>query len=331
MDLPWLDGSTFAALCEELRVWKSNLPENYAFVERSMFMFRVSRHLDIFLMIHAYYHQCGTMLFSIFNPDHMPARRSPTMQQAPPDFLQHCSNEASSHARETTILIERLLKVEPEHVFRDPWFGLCIWDSTLALLASLQSRRDNTAYAPLVGECLRRNLIALRNTMGKIPLSKRIHKYCCAAIQDHGAAALAEIEPSDSDGVELDRRLYDGTHDIFKRRYPFLLPLKHHDSPEWEQLYKTTKAGVPGLDTADNTPSMAPTQPRAHAFDLGPGAADFGLSEEAQAQFLSGWPPLDDFQFWQGQQVPLSQTGGTPFSGRTTGSGTSGQRAPGPS
>ena len=331
LDLPWLDGSAFATLCEELRVWKSNLPDNYAFVERSMFMFRVSRHLDIFLMIHAYYHQCGTLLFSIFNPDHMPSTGSQTMQQAPPDFLQHCSDEAASHARETTILIQRILKVEPEHLFRDPWFELCIWDSTLALLASIPSRRANATYETIAGESLRRNLHALRNTRGKIPLAKRVYKYCCAAIHDHGASSLAEIEPSESDGIELDRRLYDGKHDTFKQRYPFLTPIKHHDSPEWAQLYKTTRPGVGapgGLATAESTPAMPPTQPRTHAFDLGPGA-DFTLSDEAQAQLLSGWPPLDDFQFWQGQQIPMSQPSGTPFTARNSGSGASEHRVQG--
>ncbi|KAH0531155.1 hypothetical protein TsFJ059_000023 [Trichoderma semiorbis] len=58
MDLPWLPGSNFSILCEELETWRRNLPANYAFVERHMYTFRVSRHLDIFLMIHAYYHQC---------------------------------------------------------------------------------------------------------------------------------------------------------------------------------------------------------------------------------------------------------------------------------
>ena len=124
--------------CEtDLINWRENLPKNYAFNERHMYMFRVSRHLDIFLMIHAYYHQSCILLFGIFLPDSLEPNLEPVAAQAPSEFLQDCREEFLFHAREISHLIQRILNIEPEHLFRDPWFSLCIWDGTCALLASI--------------------------------------------------------------------------------------------------------------------------------------------------------------------------------------------------
>ncbi|OPB36105.1 hypothetical protein A0O28_0108790 [Trichoderma guizhouense] len=92
MDLPWLPGSNFSILCEELETWRRNLPANYAFVERHMYTFRVSRHLDIFLMIHAYYHQCCIILFGAFVPEDVGSKIQRFVTQISPEFIQTCSD-----------------------------------------------------------------------------------------------------------------------------------------------------------------------------------------------------------------------------------------------
>ena len=171
--LPWLGGSYFQALCEELDIWRWNLPTNYAFIERHMYTFRVSRHLDIFLMIHAYYHQCYSLLFGAFVPENAFSIIGKFATPAPPAFLQDCANQSLSHARDITALIQRVLKVESDHVFRDPWFGLCIWDSTCSLLTASQ-RQSESIPRQEIAELLKVNLKALTNTKSKITLADKI-------------------------------------------------------------------------------------------------------------------------------------------------------------
>lgn len=174
MDLPWLPGSNFSILCEELETWRRNLPANYAFVERHMYTFRVSRHLDIFLMIHAYYHQCCIILFGAFVPEDVGSKIQRFVTQISPEFIQTCSDRYVSHARDISFLIQKVLKVEPDHLFRDPWLSLCIWDSTCALLASTRWQENRNSYRDDVTELVKLNLRALENSMPIIVLAKKV-------------------------------------------------------------------------------------------------------------------------------------------------------------
>lgn len=172
--LPWLEGSYFRALWEELDIWRRNLPSNYAFIERHMYTFRVSRHLDIFLMIHAYYHECYCLLFGAFVPENAHSIIGKFATPVPPAFIQDCADYSLSHAGDIASLIQRVLKVESEHVFRDPWFGLCIWDSTCALLTATQRQHASITYREDIAEMLNLNLKALANTKSKILLAEKI-------------------------------------------------------------------------------------------------------------------------------------------------------------
>lgn len=152
------------------------MPTNYAFIERHMYTFRVSRHLDIFLMIHAYYHQCYILLFGAFVPENIFSIIGNFATPAPQEFLQDCAKQSLSHSRDISGLIQRVLKVEADHIFRDPWFGLCIWDSTCSLLIDSQRQSDGILQED-IAELLKLNLKALANTKSKIPLAEKIVCY----------------------------------------------------------------------------------------------------------------------------------------------------------
>ncbi len=94
--------------------------------------------------------------------------------QVPAEFIQDCSDQCISHARDISYLIKKVLKVEPNHVFRDPWFGLCIWDSTSAMLTSSQWQESNAAYTEELTELIKLNLKAIRNTMPVMALAAKI-------------------------------------------------------------------------------------------------------------------------------------------------------------
>ncbi len=150
------------------------MPTNYAFVERHMYTFRVSRHLDIFLMIHAWYHQSCNLLFGAWMHEHPESIIRSVTIQAPSAFLQDCTDRCLSHARDITSLIQKILKVESNHLFRDPWFGLCIWDSTIALLSSVQKTSVDATYKENIAELLKLNSKALMLSKDKILLAGKI-------------------------------------------------------------------------------------------------------------------------------------------------------------
>lgn len=124
-------------------------------------------------MIHAYYHQCYILLFGAFVPENVFSIVGRFATAAPLAFLQDCATQSLSHAVDITALIQRVFKVESEHIFRDPWFGLCIWDSTCSLLTASQRQSDGISQKDIL-ESLMLNLKALANTKSKIKLAGKI-------------------------------------------------------------------------------------------------------------------------------------------------------------
>ena len=173
-EIPWHEGSYFQALYLELEAWRRCLPTNFAFEERNMFTFRASCHLDIFLMTHLWYHQSCCELFGAWMPGH--AGYLLALENTPDHFLQQCRERSLSHARHITQLVRKVLKVEPDHLFRDAWFGLCLLDSIRIQIAALVSvnEHDGDEIKEETINNLNLCLSALNNTRRTIPLAEKI-------------------------------------------------------------------------------------------------------------------------------------------------------------
>ena len=171
---PWHAGSQFHVLDLELQAWRDCLPSNFAFEERNMYTFRASCHLDIFLMTHIWYHQCLCELFGAWLPGHAAS----VLIKAPHDFVEGCREKALTHAKCITQLIRKILKMEPEHLFRDAWFGLCVLDSTRIQIAGLRSKtgQDQEAKDELIDH-LKLHLRALNTTRKTIVLAEKIVRH----------------------------------------------------------------------------------------------------------------------------------------------------------
>jgi hypothetical protein len=167
---PWDNDSYFQTLCSELDAWRRSLPNNFAFEERNMFTFRASCHLDIFFMTHIWYHQSGCELFGAWIPGHA---SSPIEGTIPDDFVEWCKVRAIEHANDITRLTQKMLKMEPEHLFRDAWFGLCILDATRIQIAGLQALESEERKGGII-DGLRHHLQALENTRRNLVLAERV-------------------------------------------------------------------------------------------------------------------------------------------------------------
>ena len=138
-----------------------------------MFTFRASCHLDIFLMTHVWYHQSSCELYGAWVPGHagLPI-------QAPHDFVQRCRERVFQHAKGITKLISKTLKMEPDHLFRDTWFGLCVLDSTRIQVAVLaENAQDQDEAKEGIIDNLKLHLRALKNTKKIILLAEKIVRH----------------------------------------------------------------------------------------------------------------------------------------------------------
>jgi hypothetical protein len=141
------------------------------FEERHMYTFRTSHHLDMFLMIHVWYHGCGCELFGAWVPGwpKTTARDTSSITPLPPVFTERCAERCLSHARQISRLLEKMIKVEPNHLFRDPWLSLSIWDSTLIQVAAYANEGEATELP----HYLKLNLRALANTRATFVLADK--------------------------------------------------------------------------------------------------------------------------------------------------------------
>jgi hypothetical protein len=62
-----------------------------------------------------------------------------------------------------------MIKVEPNHLFRDPWLSLSIWDSTLIQVAAYANEVEVTELS----HYLKLNLRALANTRATFVLADK--------------------------------------------------------------------------------------------------------------------------------------------------------------
>lgn len=142
------------------------------FEERHMYTFRSTKHLDMFLMVHVWYNQCGCDLFGAWQQGYPTTILSDPSSIPPPELLPRCADRCLYYARQISHLISKVLKVEPDHLFRDPWLSLCIWDSLNIQLAGLHSRDRSQMdeFVPL----LKINLRALANTRATLVLAEKV-------------------------------------------------------------------------------------------------------------------------------------------------------------
>lgn len=139
-----------------------------------MFTFRASSHLDIFLMIHVWYYQSGCELFGDWmNGD---GDSLSLLVNAQDIFRQQCRDNALAHAKGFSHLVKKILKVEPDHLFRDAWFGICLLDSSRIQIAGLEGESGQSLdeMREEVVDNMKLHLQALVNTKRTISLAEKI-------------------------------------------------------------------------------------------------------------------------------------------------------------
>lgn len=171
-----METSQFYEVVKELEDWRKKLPPNMTFEERHMYTFRTSRHLDMFLMVHVWYHQCGCDLFGNWIQDRGAASADDPNGPALAEFLQKCRDRCLYHAQQISRLLEKMLRVEPDHLFRDPWLSFCILDSVTIQLSNETTQEQTTSAESRkeISQLLKFNIKALETTKETIILADKV-------------------------------------------------------------------------------------------------------------------------------------------------------------
>lgn len=237
-------------------------------------MFRVSRHLDIFFMTHAYYHQCFILLNMAFvqlplaSPSSSPSLSANSSQG---EFMSTCAAESMDHSMQLASITRELLALEANHVFRDPWFTTCAWDATVAILSrptpeGVAADQDKVDSLQCIAQ-------ALGNSARSLPVARIALSHLLAVLRHDGIEA-SSIGTTAIEIIEFKQEwLNRAPKRAYATKYPFLCQQVRTEPPGWERLFRTTE----GRSSAITTRPSSPRRDVARSAAATPGNANFNL------------------------------------------------------
>ncbi|KFY42669.1 hypothetical protein V495_04397 [Pseudogymnoascus sp. VKM F-4514 (FW-929)] len=303
---PWMETSQFYEVVKELEDWRKKLPPNMTFEERHMYTFRTSRHLDMFLMVHVWYHQCGCDLFGTWIQDRGAASADDPNGPALAEFLQKCRDRHVYHAQQISRLLEKMLRVEPDHLFRDPWLSFCILDSVTIQLANeaIQQQPTSAESRKELCQLLKFNIKALANTKETIILADKVHEECCDLIQQAGLGEAVFGNTKDKQRSVPRQTLTNHTIELLCR-YPFLMPAPPPEMESWDNLFNATSVSTPATRQASPEGGQPPSVIRRPVSTRSSqerqsqnGIGNMGYMGDTSMQLFPPWQ-AGDFQWWQ--------------------------------
>lgn len=141
---------------------------------RQIYSFRSGRQLDMLLMIHVWYHQSFCDLYGQWMPGHPRETSNMTSRDVPQEFVQKCTEITFLHASQIPSLLQRVLSVEPDHIFRDVWLGFCVLDSVRALIAGSKLVFVHSHITDELISLLKINMVALEKVRHIFLLAEKI-------------------------------------------------------------------------------------------------------------------------------------------------------------
>jgi len=257
-------------------------------------------------MINAWYHQSILELFGPWVSGHRGSVPVNTYLQPPVEFLQVCMSKSLTHARNITLLIQKVLKVEPNHPFRDAWFGICVLESTSIQIAALMQEVDDGPKKE-AAQLLKLNLRALTNTRRKIPLSEKIYQECCKMIKTAGFGDLVGLNDTPGSGP-TDTTFQDAAQQstsTLVRRYPFLQPQQEPEAEKWDQLINVTHFAGTRDPSPERQQEAAAAHLRHHVdpSQLPEDMAGLPYLDDVPPNLFYAWPQDGAFQWQQPPDV----------------------------
>ena len=175
---PWLPGSGFAVLIEEIQTWKQSLPSWLDFSADNVYIRRESHQLGALLLIHCMYHHVMCDVHRIALPDLFKNQEPfvfPPEQQA---FVAHLQDMCFEHAQRMSVLVSTILQHGVKH-FADSILPSFVYNSSrimlyyVARLLDISKPGASTLISRTV-ELVQQNNKALREMTLMYPLAETL-------------------------------------------------------------------------------------------------------------------------------------------------------------
>jgi hypothetical protein len=125
---PWLPGSEFLKLEQQLVTLEAGLPSHFRFDELNTYIHRDQNQLGALVAFHLAYHQCYCDLYRVVLPGYQ-FPITEVFAAAPIEFIQKCQEQCRHHAEMISQIAHKRSELGGEF-FTDPLCGICIYEST---------------------------------------------------------------------------------------------------------------------------------------------------------------------------------------------------------
>ncbi|CAI9629752.1 hypothetical protein GT037_008945 [Alternaria burnsii] len=212
---PWLPGSGFAVLIEDIQSWKQSLPSWLDFSADNIYIRRETHQLGALLLIHCMYHHVMCDVHRIALPDLFKNQEPfvfPTDRQA---FVSHLQDVCFEHAQRMSVLVSHILQHGVKH-FADSILPSFVYNSSRIMLYYIArildvSKPDAGTVISRTVELVQYNNQALREMAFMYPLAESLcitSERWLETVRDslargHSADYIAPQDPSENEARRI--------------------------------------------------------------------------------------------------------------------------------
>jgi hypothetical protein len=212
---PWLPGSGFAILIDDIQSWKRSLPSWLDFSADNIYIRRESHQLGALLLIHCMYHHVMCDVNRIALPDlfkHQEPFVFPPDQQA---FVSHLQDVCFEHAQRMSVLVSHILQHGVKN-FADSILPSFVYNSNRIMLYYIArildvSKPDAGTVISRTVELVQYNNQALRDMALIYPLAESLcitSERWLETVRDslargHSADYIAPQDPSENEARRI--------------------------------------------------------------------------------------------------------------------------------
>ncbi|KAF1940089.1 hypothetical protein EJ02DRAFT_407277 [Clathrospora elynae] len=212
---PWLPGSGFAILIDDIQSWKRSLPSWLDFSADNIYIRRESHQLGALLLIHCMYHHVMCDVHRIALPDLF---KNQEPFDFPPDrqpFVSHLQDVCFEHAQRMSVLVSHILQHGVKH-FADSILPSFVYNSSRIMLYYIArildvSKPDAGTVIGRTVELVQYNNQALRDMSLMYPLAESLcitSERWLETVRDslargHSASWIAPQDPSENEARRI--------------------------------------------------------------------------------------------------------------------------------
>lgn len=212
---PWLSGSGFAILIDDIQSWRKSLPSWLDFSADNIYIRRESHQLGALLLIHCMYHHVMCDVHRIAMPDLFKNQEPFVFPAAQRSFVVHLQDMCFEHAQRMSVLVSTILQHGVKH-FADSILPSFVYNSSRIMLYYIARLLDITkpGVSTLISrtvELVQQNNKALREMTLMYPLAESLcvtterwlETVRASLARGHTTSYIAPQDPSENEARQV--------------------------------------------------------------------------------------------------------------------------------